>query len=97
MARPQKEGLDYFPLDVDMDQDDKLFFIEAKHGLIGFAIVIRLLMQIYKEGYYKHYSDDKDAFLLSKRLSVCDFKNSLVQTACASRSRWEAGMGGQQK
>ena len=70
MARPQKEGLDYFPLDVDMDQDDKLFFIEAKHGLIGFAIVIRLLMQIYKEGYYKHYSDDKDAFLLSKRLSV---------------------------
>jgi len=70
MARPQKEGLDYFPLDVDMDQDDKLFFIEAKYGLIGFAIVIRLLMQIYKEGYYKHYSDDKDAFLLSKRLSV---------------------------
>lgn len=70
MARPQKQGLEYFPLDVDMDQDDKLFFIEAKHGLTGFAIVIRLLMQIYKEGYYKHYSDDKDAFLLAKRLSV---------------------------
>jgi len=70
MARPQKEGLDYFPLDVDMDQDDKLFFIEAKHGLIGFAIVVRLLMQIYKEGYYKHYDDNKDAFLFAKRLSV---------------------------
>jgi hypothetical protein len=70
MARPQKEGLDYFPLDVDMDQDDKLFFIEAKHGLIGFAIVVRLLMQIYKEGYYKHYDDNKDAFLLAKRLSA---------------------------
>ena len=27
-------------LDVDMDQDDKLFFIEAKYGLIGFAIVV---------------------------------------------------------
>ena len=70
MARPQKEGLDYFPLDVDMDQDDKLFFIEAKHGLIGFAIVVRLLMQIYKEGYYKHYDDNKDAFLFAKRLSA---------------------------
>jgi len=70
MARPQKEGLDYFPLDVDMDQDDKLFFIEAKYGLIGFAIVVRLLMQIYKEGYYKHYDDNKDAFLFAKRLSV---------------------------
>lgn len=32
MARPTKTGLEYFPLDVDMDQDDKLFFIEAKYG-----------------------------------------------------------------
>ena len=70
MARPTKTGLEYFPLDVDMDQDDKLFFIEAKHGLIGFAIVVRLLMLIYKEGYYKQYTEDKEAFMLAKRLSV---------------------------
>jgi hypothetical protein len=70
MARPTKTGLDYFPLDVDMDQDDKLFFIEAKHGLIGFAIIVRMLMLIYKDGYYKHYSEDKEAFMLAKRLSV---------------------------
>ena len=31
MARPQKNGLDYFPLDVDMDQDDKIALIEAQH------------------------------------------------------------------
>ena len=70
MARPTKTGLEYFPLDVDMDQDDKLFFIEAKHGLIGFAIVVRLLMLIYKEGYYKQYTEDKEAFMIAKRLSV---------------------------
>ena len=70
MARPIKTGLEYFPLDVDMDQDDKLFFIEAKYGLIGFAIVVRMLMLIYKDGYYKHYSEDKEAFMLAKRLSV---------------------------
>ena len=29
MARPQKNGLDYFPLDVDMDQDDKIALIEV--------------------------------------------------------------------
>lgn len=28
MARPQSEGLDYFPLDVDMDSDDKIEYIE---------------------------------------------------------------------
>ncbi len=70
MARPTKTGLEYFPLDVDMDQDDKLFFIEAKHGLIGFAVVVRLLMLIYKDGYYKQYTKDKEAFMLAKRLSV---------------------------
>lgn len=70
MARPTKTGLEYFPLDVDMDQDDKLFFIEAKHGLIGFAVVVRLLMLIYKDGYYKQYTEDKEAFMLAKRLSV---------------------------
>lgn len=70
MARPQKAGLDYFPLDVDMDQDDKLFLIEAKHGLIGFAIVVRLFMLIYKEGYYRHYDEDREAFILAKRFST---------------------------
>lgn len=70
MARPQKAGLDYFPLDVDMDQDDKLFLIEAKHGLVGFAIVVRLFMLIYKEGYYRHYDEDREAFILAKRFST---------------------------
>ena len=45
MARPQKKGLDYFPLDVDIDQDDKIALIEAKHGAIGFAVIIKLLMK----------------------------------------------------
>ena len=42
MARPQKEGLDYFPFDVDMDQDDKVALIEAKHGITGFGVVVKL-------------------------------------------------------
>jgi len=57
MARPQKEGLDYFSLDVDMDQDDKIRLIEAKFKLTGFAIVIKLLMKIYKEGYFYKWTE----------------------------------------
>jgi len=57
MARPQKEGLDYFSLDVDMDQDDKIRLIEARFKLTGFAIVIKLLMKIYKEGYFYKWTE----------------------------------------
>lgn len=69
MARPQKNGLDYFPLDVDIDQDDKIALIEAQHGLIGFAIVIKLLMKIYKNSYFYEWTE-KEQLLFSKRINV---------------------------
>src|SRR5690554_2006989 len=67
--RPIKEGLDYFPVNVDMDQDDKIQLVEAKHGIIAFAIIIRLLMKIYKEGYYYPWSE-KEQLLFSRRVNV---------------------------
>ncbi len=42
MPRPQKAGLDYFPLDTDMEKDDKIALIETKYGIVGFGIVIKL-------------------------------------------------------
>lgn len=69
MARPQKEGLDYFPLDVDIDQDDKVALIEAQHGLIGFGIVIKLLMKIYKNGYFYSWTE-KEQLLFSRLVNV---------------------------
>lgn len=69
MARPQKVGLDYFPLDVDIDQDDKVAIIEAQHGIKGFGIVIKLLMHIYKNSYYYEWTE-KEQLLFSKRVNV---------------------------
>lgn len=69
MARPQKNGLDYFPLDVDIDQDDKVALIEAQHGITGFAIVIKLLMKIYKNSYFYEWTE-KEQLLFSKRVNV---------------------------
>ncbi|WP_123053119.1 DUF4373 domain-containing protein [Clostridium sp. JN-1] len=69
MARPQKEGLEYFPLDVDMDQDDKVALIEAQHGLVGFGVVVKLLMKIYKHGYFYEWTE-KQQLLFSKRVNV---------------------------
>ena len=51
MARPTKSSLDYFNL--DCVQDDNLNFIEARHGVLGFAVVVKLWQKIYRnEGYY---------------------------------------------
>ena len=53
MARKGKIGIDYFSHDVDILQDKKIKLIKAKHGLIGYAIYLRLLEEIYRDtGYY---------------------------------------------
>jgi len=69
MARPQKEGLDYFSLDVAMDQDDKVVLVEAKHKITGFAVLIKLLMKIYKEGYFYMWTE-REQLLFSSRINV---------------------------
>jgi hypothetical protein len=69
MARPTKMGIEYFPLDVDIDQDDKIMLIEAAHGIAGFGIVIKLLMKIYKEGYFYEWTE-KEQLLFSGRVNV---------------------------
>ena len=56
MARPKKDGLEYFPLDTDMDQDDKVRLIEAEHGILGFGILVKLFMN-HKEGYYYEWGE----------------------------------------
>lgn len=57
MARPLKDGVDYFPLDVSSDR--KFQLIEAKFGIIGFGIIIRLYQAIYADnGYYINWDDD---------------------------------------
>lgn len=69
MARPIKQGLDYFPLDVDIDQDDKIAMIEALYGHEGFSVVIKLLAKIYKEGYFYEWNK-REQILFSKRVNV---------------------------
>lgn len=47
-----KTGLDYFPLDVDWLSDDKLTIVQADYGNRGIGVVIRLLGEIYRNGYF---------------------------------------------
>lgn len=81
MARPPKIGLDYFPLDIDIDQDDKIQIILFEGGIEGFGIIIKLLMNIYKKGYYVEFTD-KDKQLFAYRSGVSIEKiNKILQVA----------------
>lgn len=59
MPRPRKKGLNYFPLDVDIFEDDKLFDLQNEYGPLGEAIYLRLLCLVYKNGYYYQF-DSKE-------------------------------------
>lgn len=89
MARPIKTGLDYFPLDVDID--DKIELIEAKHGLTGFAIVIKLWQRIYKNGYYIEWEHDKE-LLFARRLNVGVNELNEVVNSCLHWNLFDYGL-----
>lgn len=69
MARPLKNGLEYFPVDVDLFDDDKIFDLTSEFGPLGEVVYLRVLCLIYRNGYYyKFQSLDKLAALLVKSI-----------------------------
>lgn len=58
MARPRKEGLDYFSFDVDFFQDVKIRVLKGDLGNDGVLTYIYLLTKIYKNGYYIDKTDE---------------------------------------
>lgn len=84
MARPQKQGLDYFPLDV-VFTDDKVDLIEAEHGVEGFAILIKLWQKIYQNGYYIPWNDDVE-LLFARKINSEKTKVSSVINSCLLRN-----------
>lgn len=59
MARPRKQGIDYFPLDVNFFSDVKIRKIVRACGSQSTSILICLLCNIYKDnGYYILWDED---------------------------------------
>ena len=89
MARPQKEGLDYFPVDVDMCSDDKIYMLELECGLEGVALFMKLLMKVYDNSYYLEWRD-KDAKIFAHKNSVgVNVVNNFIQV-CLENELFDA-------
>lgn len=89
MARPLKQGLDYFPFDTELDTKFKL--IEAEFGLTGFAIVVKLLQMIYGGfGYYGEWSTEV-ALLFSQSCGGGKVVSEIVRAA-VKRGIFDKGM-----
>lgn len=85
MARPQKKGLDYFPLDVDLFADQKIKILKSRFGTDGIAIYIYLLCEIYKNGYYIKMDEDYE-YVLKDDLNLNDNVVSQIMEFLFNRS-----------
>lgn len=85
-----KNGLDWFKLDVNMD--DKVELIEAEYGLTGFAVVVKLWQKIYgSEGYYCEWTNEV-ALLFSRKIGAGVSVVSEIVSASIKRGIFDKGM-----
>ena len=59
-------GIPYFPIYATFFEEEVTELLEAKFGMQGSYIVIRLLCKIYKEGYFITWGKDQCAIFLRK-------------------------------
>lgn len=72
MARPIKQGIEYFPLDVGFLQDIKVRKIMRACGIQSIPVLISLLAIIYRdEGYYAVWDKDMP-FLVADELGISE-------------------------
>ncbi|MEG0157203.1 MAG: DUF4373 domain-containing protein [Anaerovoracaceae bacterium] len=88
MGRPQKEGLNYFSLDVDFFSDSKVKILKARYGSDGIALYLYLLCEVYKRGYYLRIDDDFE-FIVSDDLNMNSDKVKQVLNFLLERSLFD--------
>lgn len=85
MARPSKIGLDYFPLDVDFFNDEKIGAISGEFGIKGELACIKLLCAIYRNGYFARWNEVLRMKLIKELPGV---SADLLETIVSRAVRW---------
>lgn len=95
MARLEKQGLDYFPMDVDFQNDIKVRKILHACGTGSISVLLYLLCNIYKDyGYYMRWDED-DCFLIAdqlvgiKEVAVQEIVNKALQVGFFDKDKFD--------
>jgi uncharacterized phage protein (TIGR02220 family) len=95
MARPKKEGMDYFPHDTDAVNDEKIEALRLLYGNDGYAFYFILLERIYRSKNFElDISDAETIQILCRKIDVnLERFNQILETAlkrgCFCRDSYE--------
>lgn len=83
MARPMREGLEYFPHDTDASSDEKVEALTSLYGAEGYAFYFILLERIYRTAEFKISVRDEEsrAILARKCLTSPERFDAMIKTA----------------
>ena len=83
MGRPRKEGMDYFPHDVDASQDEKIEAMRSVYGNDGYAFYFITLERIYRSDTGELDLNNDVIFVsLAKKIMVTQNKlRKMIQTS----------------
>lgn len=82
MARPGRQGVDYFPLDVHLD--NKIKFLVIKFGLEGLGAIVTIFQEIYANGYWCNWGEDEKLIFTHENNIDIDTLDDIV---CEALSR----------
>ena len=87
MARPTKKGVDYFPFDVGFFGDKNVRILKARYRADGIAVYVKILCDVYKEGYYLPVVDWEDyVFVIADELGISTDKVEQIITFLQSHA-----------
>ncbi|MGF7046358.1 hypothetical protein J2T13_000834 [Paenibacillus sp. DS2015] len=95
MARPRKEGMDYFPHDVNLSSDKKVEALRIIHGNDGYVFYCIMLELIYQErDFALDVSDAETIQILAKKVEVTtqkliDMISTSIKHGCFDREYYE--------
>lgn len=83
MARPHKEGMDYFPHDTDASSDERIEALRALYGNDGYAFYFIALERIYRTPEFElDISDAETRQILARKVGVpIDLFEKMLATA----------------
>ena len=86
MARPQKRGIDYFPMDVDFFDDKSIRILKGKYGTDGVMVYLYILCAVYKDNGYYIKADDDFEYIAAADLLMSGEKIGLIINFLCGRS-----------